>query len=491
MKHPPLLGVLLGILALACGGTRASGHGVATAPAAPVTAPGGPTAPLPAASCVLTTPATPFARSTIPAESAGGGADVTVDEARPAQVIDAFGGAFNEQGWDALSVLDETTRAAALRLLFDAREGLALDWCRTPIGASDYAMSRYTLNETPGDIEMAHFSVARDEERLIPFIRAALAVRPDLKLWGSAWTPPTWMKTNRDFDGGAMRDEPAIYAAYARYLLKFVEAYRARGIDVTMVVPQNEPGQLTHYPSADWRPAQYVTFLRDHLGPLLRARSPATRIFVGTINRADWDVASVLGDPGVSPFVSGVALQWGGLAHLPRIRAAFPALYVMQSETECGNHHWEPGFDPERPPNDFSYAAHTWRKIRDYLGGGASSYMLWNLVLDEQGKNLDSRRPWPQNAALVVDRATRELRITPMYWATRHYSALVERGARLVATEGGYPDRIAFVNPDGDLVVELMNAAERPVALTVAARGRTHRVTLPSRSFASLLLSPG
>ena len=180
----------------------------------------------------------------------------------------------------------------------------------------------------------------------------------------------------------------------------------------------------------------------------------------------------------------------GGLAHLPRIGAAFPALYVMQSETECGNHHWEPGFDPERPPNDFAYAAHSWRKIRGYLGGGASSYMLWNLVLDERGHNLDSRRPWPQSAALVVDRSIRRLRITPMYWSTRLRSALVDRGARLVATEGAYPDRLAFLNPDGELVVELMNAAESPVELTVAARGRAHRVTLPPRSFASLLLSP-
>ncbi|MEJ2345996.1 MAG: glucosylceramidase, partial [Gammaproteobacteria bacterium] len=108
---------------------------------------------------------------------------------------------------------------------------------------------------------------------------------------------------NQAFDGGAMKDEPRVYDAYALYLARFVESYRAQGIDISMVVPQNEPGQLTHYPSCDWRPAQYVAFIRDHLGPTFRRRGLATQIFVGTINRQDWDVFSVLKAPGISTAV--------------------------------------------------------------------------------------------------------------------------------------------------------------------------------------------
>jgi len=378
-----------------------------------------------------------------------------------------------------------------LRSLFDQKDGLDFDFCRTPIGSSDYATSRYTLDEAPGDYEMKRFSIERDKQKLIPYLKAALAIRPGLKLWASAWTPPTWMKTNKAFDRGAMRDDPKVYAAYALYLLKYVESYRAEGIDISMVVPQNEPAQLTDYPSADWTPAQYVTFIRDHLGPLLKARSPATRLFVGTINKDDWNVVSVLGDPGVLPFVSGVGLQWMGLKQLPAVRAAFPGLFIMQSETECGNNHWQPGFNPERPPNDFGYAAHTWRKFRDFIGGGASSYMLWNMVLDEQGKSIDSKRPWPQNAAVVIDRPTKRPFYTPMYWVTKHFSALVRRGARLVESSGTHAERIAFVNPDQSVVVELMNDAEMPKTLVVVARGRSHRVELPARTFATLVVPNG
>src|ERR1041384_5526189 len=104
--------------------------------------------------------------------------------------------------------------------------------------------------------------------------------------------------------------------------------------------------------------------------------------------------------------------------------------------------------------------------------------MLWNMVLDEQGKNIDSERPWPQNAAIVVDRPT------------KHFSALIARGAKLVASRGAWPDQIAFQNPDGSLVVELMNVTDAPVSLQVETGKRRRPVTLPPRSFASLLLAP-
>lgn len=232
------------------------------------------------------------------------------------------------------------------------------------------------------------------------------------------------MKTNGAFDGGAFKDDPSVYAAYALYLARFVESYRAEGIDVSMVVPQNEPGQLTRYPSCDWTPAQYVTFIRDHLGPTFQRRSLSTQIFAGTKNTEDWDIMAVLKDRGAARFIAGAALS-----QVAPVQAAFPSLTVMQSETECGNNHWQPGFNPERAPNDFKYAAHTFRKLRAFIAAGASSYMLWNLVLDEQGKNIDSERPWPQNAAIIVDRKTQQVTLTPMYWVTKHFSALLQPAA--------------------------------------------------------------
>jgi glucosylceramidase len=440
---------------------------------------------------IVTTGAAPFANGALPTAERQGAAEVVVlaDQAR--HEVSGFGGAFNEHGWDALNVLSEGERQAALAALFDPGTGLGLSYGRIPVGASDYALDRYTLDEAPGDYAMARFSIERDRRWLIPFIQAALKLRPGLKLWASAWTPPTWMKTNGAFDGGAFKDEPKVYAAYALYLARFVESYRAEGIDVSMVVPQNEPGQLTRYPSCDWTPAQYVTFIRDHLGPTFQRRSLSTQIFVGTVNTADWDILSVLKDPGVSRVIAGAALQWHALSRVAPVHAAFPSLTIMQSETECGNNHWQPGFNPERAPNDFRYAAYTFRKLRDFISAGASSYMLWNLVLDEHGKNIDSERPWPQNGAIIVDRKAKQVTLTPMYWVTKHFSALLQPGARVVASSGAFADQIVFLNPDGTRVVEPLNESAAPLTLTIVDGSRRQPVELPPQSFGTLLLPRG
>jgi glucosylceramidase len=441
------------------------------------------------ATLIVTTQGAPFVRSQLTRTASAQVADVEVFVGSRKQEIKGFGGALNEKGWQALAVLSDSDRAAVLQSLFDPKLGLRLNMARIPIGASDYALDRYTLDEHPNDYEMRHFSIDRDTQRLIPYVLAAQALKPDLMVWASAWTPPTWMKTNAAYDSGAMKDDSRIYDAYALYLAKFVEAYAERGIRIAMVVPQNEPGQLTHYPSCEWKPQQYVKFIGEHLGPLFRTRRLPTRIFVGTINRDDWDVLSVLSQPSVSSQVAGVAVQWEGRHWLDEIQRQFPALEVMQSETECGNNHWQPQFDAERPPNDFGYAAFTWRKFQEFIEGGSSSYMLWNLVLDEQGKNIDAERAWPQNAPIVVDQGRRSVVYTPMFWATKHFSGLLDPRSRLVESKGNYRDRIAFVSPDEKAVVQLLNAEAKPASIAVQVEQNTFRVEMPPQSFASLIVA--
>lgn len=463
-----------------------------SAPAAPATVTATSTKAVRPPALIVSTADKPFAPGVLSSGvSPSATPDVSVDPTKPLQAIEGFGGAFNEHGWSALLALEPAERHAVMKAIFDPKEGLRFNLARAPIGASDYSTDRYTLNETRGDFAMAKFSIERDKKLLIPYVRAARELRPDLKIWASAWTPPTWMKTNQTFDSGAMKDEPKMYGAYALYLAKFVESYRGEGIPIYMVVPQNEPAQLTRYPSCDWKPAQYATFIRDHLAPTFKQRNLDTQIYVGTINRDDWDVFAVLADPGVSTVISGAAFQWGGLKYVADVKKHYPKLSIMQSETECGNNHWQPGFDPERPQNDFKYAAHTWRKFRDFIAAGASSYFLWNIVLDEHGKSIDSERPWPQNSAIVVDKTTKKVTYTPMYFATRHFSGLIDQGARLLESSGANPNRIAFQNPDGSVVVELMNDTPAATRVTVAVGPGTHVVELPAESFASLVIPAG
>jgi len=419
--------------------------------------------------------------------ASAGRTDLAVAETTTYQPIDGFGGAFNEQGWDALSVLDEGGRQQALRLLFDGQDGARFRFGRLPIGASDYALDRYTLDDVPGDYAVEHFSIERDRARLIPYARAALAVQPALRLWASAWTPPPWLKTNGAYDAGAMRDDPAALAAYALYLARFVQSYRSEGLAVQAVHVQNEPAQLTRYPSCLWTPELIRDFVRDHLGPTFESRQVPAEIWLGTLNTADARYAGVvLGDVGARRYVRGIGVQWGALAITAELAASYPDLPLMQTETVCGNHPWEAGFDPGRPPNDHAYGELTWGRILAYLRAGVRSYMAWNMVLDSEGRNLDSERPWPQNALLVVDRQGRRLAETPAYWAFRHFSAFVDVGAVRVGLTGTWDDAIAFRNPDGRLVVALQNATDQARTLTLSARGDLLELDLPARGWATV-----
>ncbi|NLW48229.1 MAG: glycoside hydrolase family 30 protein [Firmicutes bacterium] len=417
---------------------------------------------------------------------------IEIDKKTVYQEIDGFGGAFNEKGWEALSILTPEQREEALKALFDPQEGAKLNICRVPIGASDYAIDRYTLNETKDDFEMKDFSIQRDQGCLIPYIKAAMQYRPDLKIWGSVWTPPTWMKTNGEYDGGYMKGDPQIYQAFALYLARFLEAYQKEGIDAYAVAVQNEPTIETNYPSCLWTEYQFLAFIKDHIGPLFQERGVKGEIWLGTMQDADYTKypKTVLSDAEANKYITTVGFQWDGLHSVAWTRKNYPEKKLMQTETECGNWYWKARFDPNKPQNDWNYGVYTWKKVKDYFEQGVNSYMLWNMVLDEEGKSIDSRRPWPQNAPLVVDRKTKSLIYTPMYYAFKHFSFFVKPGARLISVKpyGAWSDAIAFQNPDGGIALVMQNATESEKEVKIKLEKQAVTITLPPQSWSTLVL---
>ncbi|MGK3998563.1 glycoside hydrolase family 30 protein [Sorangium sp. So ce1024] len=460
--------------------TSGDGGGSSTGGGAPVVEP-----------TLITSGPNGYWRTGEPTEVADGNADVTVDDATTHQRWDGFGGTFNEVGWHVLSMLSEAERARAIELLFDRHEGAAFVFGRVPIGASDYAMDRYTLNETPNDHAMESFSIARDREKLIPYIKAALAVRPDLHLWASPWTPPTWMKSNGAMDGGRMKDDANVLKAYALYFAKFVEAYADEGITIEAIHPQNEPNYETRYPSCIWTGPLMAKFIGVHLGPTFAERGLTTQIFLGTMSNAESGkdgaiLSAVTGDATAMRYVKGFGLQWNMMGSVSGLRSR--NLPIVQTEHKCGNYHWNPAgfppFDENKAPNDHAYAEESWGLIRDWIKAGVTSYLAWNMVLDTAGKNLDSQRPWPQNALLTVDTATKTLNVTPVYHVFRHVSAYVDPGAMRVGTTGG--DALAFKNPDGTIVTVLYNSGNSEKTTTLAVAGKKLQFNVPAHGWATV-----
>ncbi len=388
------------------------------------------------------------------------------------QTWEGWGGCFNELGWIALSALPAERRDAVLRELFDPADGCRFNLCRLPIGASDYAAEWYSHNETDGDLAMEHFSIARDRRYLLPYIRAALALRPDLKLFASPWSPPTWMKFPKAYNYGTMIWKPEILRAYALYLAKFVKAYEAEGIRLNQVHPQNEPVADQKFPSCLWTGAQMRDFIRDHLGPAFAEQGLDCEIWLGTLNTADYDgfVNTTLSDPSANRYIAGVGLQWDGRGMVQRVHAAWPDKRIMQTENECGN-----------GQNTWEYAQYVFGLLQHYLTNGTNAYVYWNMVLAPTGL---STWGWKQNAMVTVDPASQTVTYNPEFHVMKHFSRFIAPGAVRVGVSGCLAaNAVAFENPDGSRVAIVSNPLKTPRLCVLGDGQQTVSLTLPPESF--------
>jgi len=452
-------------------------------------------------------------------EAASATVDVTVDDGSTAQTWEGFGGVFEEMGWSHLQVLSASDRDRALRLLFDATNGAHLGMGHIPIGASDYALQRYTDDETASDNALASFSITRDMQSLIPYVKAAQAINGGLRFWASSFTPPTWMKTNTGnasgrscslvgstaFDGGCMQDVTTNLTTLAQYFVTWIKAYQGQGITIDTVAPQEAPSFGQGYPSALWAPAIYTKFIGQFLGPALVQAQLGTKIMLGTMNDGDGGatakdmqiVQAVMTDSIAKSFVKVVGLQWGMLdlyegktSSVSQATFMTGSLPVWGTLHKCGNYPFNPAGYPlyvEPAPNNLAYAVESWGYIRDAIKAGVTAYTAAHMVLDTEGKGNDTTRQWSQNALLVVDRSAQALILTPAYYVFRHFSQFVDPGAQVLTTSGG--DATAFKNPDGSLVAVIYNSGAAKT-FTVALGGKKLQFPMPAAGWATVNYKP-
>ena len=413
-------------------------------------------------------------------------------EDRYDQSIDGFGGCFNELGMAALRKLPEPRRKQALAALFGPDEGCGFSLCRLPIGASDYSEGWYSYDEHPGDFGMDHFTIERDRESLIPFVKAAQALCPGLRFFASPWSPPTWMKSPAVYNFGRLMMEREVLDAYALYLLRYLRAYREEGIDVERLHIQNEPFADQKFPSCLWSAEQFIVFIRDYLGPLFEREKEKVGIWLGTLNGPElmsfmpdgsmrlssYDdfVDRILLDEGARKRIAGIGFQWAGRANVQRTHQAWPEIPIMQTENECGDGR-----------NSWEYAFYVFNLMQRYFINGASSYAYWNMILEPEGK---SSWGWRQNSMITVDPEAGDFRLNPEYYVMKHFSRFVAFGARRKEARGRWcGSSIAFENPDGALVVIAANLQPmaRPMAV-VEGGERCCIVSLAPRSINTLVV---
>lgn len=409
---------------------------------------------------------------------------VIVDPDHTMQTLEGIGGALTDASAETFYKLPEARREEILRAYYDANEGLGYSLARTNIHSCDFSSGQYTYADDPKDRQLKTFSVAHDEKYRIPFIKEVLGRVPDLKLYASPWSPPSWMKTNNDMlHGGKLRDSHR--EVWARYYVRFVEEYEKRGIPIWGLTVQNEPMAKQIWESCLYTAEEEAAFVRDYLGPTLeKAGLSRLKLMIWDHNRGlvYQRAAAAFKDPECAKYIWGTAFHWyvGNMyENLTRVHDAFPDKAIMFSEGCCDS------FKPEAI-NEWKYGEVYGRSMINDFNNWTCGWTDWNILLDEQGgpnhvKNFCF-------APIIANTKTGELTYMSSYFYIGHFSRFFRPGARRLACTVTNDDLLAtsFANPDGKIATVVMNASEKEHEIRLWVDGKAAVAKLPAHSIATL-----
>jgi O-Glycosyl hydrolase len=408
---------------------------------------------------------------------------INLDSGKRYQEIVGFGAALTDASAILIHNLPATQRDALLKELFGREnEGLDFSFTRLTMGASDFSTHHYSFDDQPKgakDPELKSFSIDPNRADILPVIKAALAVNPDLKVMASPWSAPGWMKSSDSLIQGSLL--PEAYPAYADYFRRYIEAYAAEGVPIYALTIQNEPHfEPTDYPGMRVTPQSRAAFIGGWLGPLLARTHPDVRIL-------DWDhnwdepqsPLAVLADPTAAHYVTGVA--WHCYNGTPPAQGTVHDAHPDKETwfTECSGGDWVAAKDA------LVSSAGTLVETVRYWSKGA---LLWNIALDEKhGPHLggcDNCR-----GVVTIDSATGRITRTVDYYALGHLSRFVAPGA--VRIEAGQAPKdlntVAFRNKDGSTVVVAVNRAQDARTMTVREGQKTFTYDLPMGGVATFV----
>jgi glucosylceramidase len=402
------------------------------------------------------------ARAGVVTAATAGKQNITVDVGDERQPILGFGAAFTDAACYMISRLEDAPRKALLEELL-GEDGMGFSVARTSVGQSDYGRVRYSYDDTPEDLELKDFSLDYDRPYIIPTLLEARDVRPDLFLLSSPWSPPGWMKSSETMLGGWMREK--YLGVFAKYYLKYLQGYAAAGIKIDALTPQNEveTDQDGRMPAALWHPDIEVNFVRDHLGPLLKANNVDIDIWMLDHNYNLWQRAAwMLRQEGVSEYSTSIAFHGyvGTADQMKKVTEAVPDAKLYW--TEGG-----PGYDEPGYLNDWT----RWGKsISETMVNGCRCYMAWNFALDEVGR--PNIGPFNCGGLVTINSKTNEVTRSGQFYALGHFSKYVKRGAVSLASKSAVEDvyHAAFRNPDGALVLVVTNPGNARVLSLKAGR---------------------
>jgi glucosylceramidase len=390
------------------------------------------------------------------------------------QEIDGFGFTLSQGSAIHLLGMSDSARRTLLEELFGKKGSqISISYLRLAVAASDLNERPFSYNDLEDslavDLELEKFDLGPDRKDVIPILKEILAVNPDIKLMASPWSPPSWMKDNKDTRGGSLLEE--YEPVYAQYLVKYIQEMKVEGITIDALTIQNEPLHPGNNPSLLMLPEQQARFIGVHLGPAFREAEIRTKILIYDHNadRPDYPI-TVLQDSLANPFIDGSAfhLYGGKIEALSEVHQAFPDKHIYFTEQWIGA--------PGNLAEDLTW--HTKNLIIGATRNWAKTVLEWNLTSNPTLTPFTDRGGCDRCLGAVTidaDSVTRN----PAYYIIGHASKFVYPGSvRIDSNEVEGLPNVAFQRPDGNLVLIVLNEGSEPKIFSAKFAEKTFQARL-------------
>lgn len=407
------------------------------------------------------------------------GVAIEVDTATAYQSMDGFGYTLTGGSATLIHQLEPQKRATLLNELFSTDENaIGVSYLRVSIGASDLSDHVFSYCDVPAgqtDPELNNFDLGPDKTDLIPLLKEILKINPELKILGSPWSPPVWMKTNNSSIGGSLK--PGFYPSYAQYFVKYIQAMAAEGIRIDAITVQNEPLHPGNNPSLLMLAADQADFVKNHLGPAFETAGIDTKIIIYDHNadRIDYPT-EILSDPQASQYIDGTAfhLYGGKIEDLSQLHAAFPDKNLYFTEQWVG------------APGDFASNL-SWH-VKNLVIGASRNWcktvLEWNLAADPNQDPHTEGGCTQCLGAITIGNGLVQKNVA--WYIIAHASKFVRPGSQRIATNmpDGLPN-VAFTTPDGKKVLIIQNESETEKSMAIRVGTKNLQTSLPAKAVAT------
>ena len=439
--------------------------------------------------------------------------DITIKPEETFQTITGFGGSFTESTAWLLNQVGKENRSKIMEAYF-GESGSRYSLTRTHINSCDFSLKNYSYTPVADDMTLENFSIEEDKDDIIPMIKEAMTISKDgFKIISSPWTAPPWMKDNKDWKGGRLLEK--YYDTWALFFSKYLDAYKAEGIDVWALTVENEPlGNGNNWESMHYSPGELTNFVQNHLGPKLEADGKGGVKILGYDQNRD-HVKEWVDDmyKNEASYFAGTAIHWYASTYdvfpeaLQYAHEKAPNKYLIQSEAcvDAEVPHWEDdewywkkegtdwGWDwaPEKDKHLHPKYVPSYRYARDIIGclnNWVDGWVDWNMVLDHKGGP-----NWANNwcvAPVLVNPEKDEVYFTPLYYVLQHFSRYIRPGAKRIGFEN--PDDSIMVtaaeNPDGSIAVVVFNPTEEAKDLKLSLGGSTATLQISGKAIQTVMV---